>query len=56
MNAEQIAERLDLILVRPGGTDGFRFVTHYWIKREHVDQVLEALRSILSGDHRAAAD
>ena len=58
LNSEQIAQRLLAygILVRPGGTYGFRFVTHYWIKREHVDQVLEALRAILSGDHRAAAD
>jgi threonine aldolase len=51
LNAEQIAARLldDYnILVRPGGTYGFRFVTHYWITQEHVDQVLEALRTILS--------
>ncbi len=50
LNSEQIATRLlDYgILVRPGGTYGFRFVTHYWITREHVDRVLEALREILS--------
>jgi threonine aldolase len=51
LNAEQIAKRLldeYQILVRPGGTYGFRFVTHYWITREHVDRVLEALRTILT--------
>jgi threonine aldolase len=58
VNAEQIAQRLQAygILVRPGGTYGFRFVTHYWIKREHIDQVLEALRAVLTGAHTAAAD
>ncbi len=51
LNAQQIAKRLldeYEILVRPGGTYGFRFVTHYWITREHVDRVLEALRTILT--------
>lgn len=57
LNAEQIAARLlnDYnILVRPGGTYGFRFVTHYWITREHIDQVLGALRAILSAAVSAA--
>jgi threonine aldolase len=52
LNSEQIAKRLLAdynIVVRPGGAYGFRFVTHYWIKREHVDQVIEALRVILTG-------
>jgi len=51
LNAEEIAERLLAdynILIRPGGTYGFRFVTHYWIKRQHIDQVLEALRTVLT--------
>jgi threonine aldolase len=50
LNADEIAARLLEygILVRPGGTYGFRFVTHYWITREHVDRVLEALRTILT--------
>ena len=58
LNAEQIAARLLAdynILVRPGGTYGFRFVTHYWIKREHVDQILEALRAILTSEPSHAA-
>lgn len=51
LTADEIAERLKAdydILIRPGGTYGFRFVTHYWIKRQHVDQVLEALRTVLT--------
>ncbi|MDX2162832.1 MAG: low-specificity L-threonine aldolase [bacterium] len=27
-----------------------RMVTHYWIKREHVDQILDAVRAVLVGD------
>jgi threonine aldolase len=62
LNSEQIAKRMLAeynILIRPGGTYGFRFVTHYWIKREHVDQVVEALRAILtreSAHAHSAAD
>ncbi|MEO8394770.1 MAG: threonine aldolase, partial [Chloroflexota bacterium] len=60
LNAEQIAARLLAdynILVRPGGSYGFRFVTHYWITREHVDKVLAALRTILTREPaHAAAD
>lgn len=50
LTADEIAERLrDYdILIRPGGTYGFRFVTHYWITREHINQVLEALRAVLT--------
>ncbi|MFN8451061.1 MAG: low-specificity L-threonine aldolase [Anaerolineae bacterium] len=51
LSAEEIAQRLfdDYgILTRPSGTYGFRFVTHYWIKREHVDLMLEALRTIFA--------
>lgn len=62
LNAEEIAARLlnDYnILVRPGGTYGFRFVTHYWITQQHIEQVLEALRTILASAparSHAAAD
>jgi threonine aldolase len=60
LNSEQIAARLLAdynIIVRPGGTYGFRFVTHYWITRDHVDQVIEALRTILTREPaQAAAD
>ncbi len=60
LDAPQLTQRLKAeynILVRPKGTHEFRFVTHYWIRREHVDQVLEALRTILSSDSaRSAAD
>ncbi len=34
---------------------GFRFVTHYWITREHVDQVIEALRDLLTNATAARA-
>ncbi len=30
------------------GRDKIRFVTHYWITREHVARVLEAMRTLLS--------
>lgn len=61
LNADEIAARLLEygILVRPGGTYGFRFVTHYWITRAHIDRVLEALRTVLSTEptrSHAAAD
>ncbi len=52
-NAAEIAQRLKAdynILARPSGARSFRFVTHYWIKREHVDQVLEALRTLLTAE------
>ncbi len=58
LNAEQLADRLKDeydILVRPGGVYGFRFVTHYWITREHVDQIVAALRDLLTNaDNRSA--
>jgi threonine aldolase len=49
----QLAERLKLdyhILMRPasGYTRRFRAVTHYWIKREHVHQTIEAIRTLLA--------
>ncbi len=59
LKAEQIAARLLAdynILVRPGGSYGFRFVTHYWITREHVDQVLAALRTILAREPAQAGE
>ncbi len=48
-----LAERLKLdyrILVRPatGYTRKFRAVTHYWITRERVNQVIESMRVLLS--------
>jgi threonine aldolase len=52
LTPDEIAARLKAdynILIRPRGTYGFRFVTHYWIKRDHVDRVLEALRAVLTG-------
>ncbi len=60
VTAAQISQRLKDeygILARPSGAHSFRFVTHYWIKREHVDQVLEALRAVLTSEPaHAAAD
>jgi threonine aldolase len=52
LNSEQIAKRLREygIVVRTGGTYGFRFVTHYWITGEHVNQVVEAMRAILTAE------
>jgi threonine aldolase len=49
----ELAERLKLdyhMLIRPasGNKNRFRAVTHYWISREHVEQVVEALRTLLS--------
>ncbi len=32
----------------PGTTHKFRAVTHYWISRDHVNQTLEAIRTLLS--------
>jgi threonine aldolase len=52
LTPDAIAERLKTefnILIRPRGTYGFRFVTHYWITRQNVDQVVEAFRTILTG-------
>ena len=49
MQAADLAGRLraDGILVSPRG-NGFRFVTHYWIRPEHVDRVLGRIRHHLS--------
>jgi len=49
----ELAERLKLdyhMLIRSasGHTHRFRAVTHYWITREHVDQFVEAMRTLLS--------
>ncbi|NWF71020.1 MAG: low-specificity L-threonine aldolase [Chloroflexi bacterium] len=51
INADTLAERLKTeynIYLRPlyGGT--FRAVTHYWITRERVDCVLQAIRALLA--------
>ncbi len=33
----------------------FRFVTHYWIKPEHVPYIIDAMHTLLSGRDRAAS-
>lgn len=40
------------ILIRPYTPADrlFRLVTHYWFKREHADQVVEAMRAVLGGE------
>jgi threonine aldolase len=45
LDSRELAKRLlaDGILVRPGAS-GFRFVTHYWIRPEHVERVLARIR------------
>jgi threonine aldolase len=53
MSPNALVERLKLdnrILIRPatGYTHKFRAVTHYWITRESVNQVIEAMRALLS--------
>ncbi len=50
LNAPQLVERLKTrgILMLPGGERGFRAVTHYWIKPEHVRLVVEAFREELA--------
>jgi threonine aldolase len=49
ISAPELAERLKAynIRVRAGGQHGFRFVTHYWIRPEHITQVLEAINKEL---------
>jgi threonine aldolase len=46
----QIAEKLKAhnILIGMTYPDTFRAVTHYWIKREHVPQVIEAFRQVMA--------
>lgn len=52
---DQLVKRLQTdynIYMRPypGFVRTFRAVTHYWIKPEHVQQVVDAMRTLLSGD------
>ena len=57
LNAQQLADRLLSeydILTRPGGVYGFRFVTHYWITRQHVNQIVAAMRDLLTTADRSA--
>jgi threonine aldolase len=48
------------ILMRPyqQANTNFRLVTHYWFRREHVDQVIEAMRTLLNAPayERIASD
>lgn len=46
----QIAEKLKPhnILIGMTYPDTFRAVTHYWIKREHVPQIIEAFRTVMA--------
>jgi threonine aldolase len=53
LNEGQLADRMQHeynILMRPYYAAGanFRLVTHYWIKRHHVEQVIEAMRAVLA--------
>ncbi len=60
VNAEQIAQRMKAdyhILLRPSAIYGFRLVTHYWITRQQVEQIVAAMRAILTSEtSHAAAD
>lgn len=48
--AAQIAEKLKPYNILIGMTypDTFRAVTHYWIKREHIPQIVEAFRTVMA--------
>jgi threonine aldolase len=53
LNPAQLVERLKqdyhiLMRLASGHTRTFRAVTHYWIRREHVHQAIEAMRAVLS--------
>ncbi len=50
MTAPALAERLKAYNIWMMARDdrGFRAVTHYWIRREHIAQVLDAIRKELS--------
>ena len=55
LTPDQLVKRLQTdynIYMRPypGFVRTFRAVTHYWIKPEHVQQVVDAMRTVLSGD------
>lgn len=46
----QIAEKLKSYNILIGMTypDTFRAVTHYWIKREHIPQIIDAFRTVMA--------
>lgn len=50
ITAPELAERMKRhnIYIMDMGERGFRAVTHYWIRPEHIDQVLETLKRELS--------
>lgn len=61
LDAETLANRLQTeygIVIRPysSAERNFRLVTHYWIRRDHITQVVDAVRAVLAGAQRAAAD
>jgi len=63
LDPETLSARLKAeynILIRPymHGNTNFRLVTHYWIRREHVAQVIEAMRALLNAPayERAASN
>ncbi len=55
LSVEEVSARLKAdygILARPYSPQDrqFRIVTHYWITREHVEQVIAAFRALLMGE------
>jgi hypothetical protein len=51
LSVDELAKRLkDNYQILIGGPRGgqIRAVTHYWIKRPHVDQIIHAMRTLLS--------
>ncbi|MCS7072191.1 MAG: hypothetical protein NZM00_11840, partial [Anaerolinea sp.] len=61
LDAQTLSGRLKAeynILMRPYSLAerSFRLVTHYWIRREHIAVVLDALRTLLDGHSAQAAD
>jgi len=52
LTPDELTEKLHAnynIYVSPNSSDRHRFrcLTHYWITRERVDQVIEAMRTLL---------
>ena len=52
ISVEDLIARLKNDYRHPAGQPAqrrrFRAVTHYWIRREHVDQIVQAMRTLLS--------
>ena len=46
--ANALKERNIIMIAYPTAPNKFRLVTHYWITRERVEQVIEAIQDILS--------